>query len=63
MFSDYINFRDPSIPFTMEREIDKKISFPDRLSDKSTVIHLSLPVYITRRRLLVFLLIILVSPF
>ena len=47
MFFDYNNARQPSIRFTMEREIGKKLSFLILTS-----------VYIARRRLLVFLLII-----
>ena len=35
MFSDYINARHPSIRFTMEREIDKKLPFLDILLDNS----------------------------
>ena len=48
---DYINARHQSICFTMEREIDNKLS----------INHPSLLVYITRRCLLVLLLIILTS--
>ena len=35
MFFDYINARHPSIRFTMEREIDKKLPFLDILLDNS----------------------------
>ena len=35
MFFDYINARHPSIRFTMEREIDKKLPFSDILLDNS----------------------------
>ena len=35
MFFDYINTRHPSICFTMEREIDKKLPFLDILLDNS----------------------------
>ena len=35
MFFDYINARHPSIRFTMEREIDKKLLFLDILLDNS----------------------------
>jgi len=35
LFFDYINARHPRIRFTMEREIDRKLSFFDILSDNS----------------------------
>ena len=35
MFFDYINARHPSIRFTMEREVDKKLPFLDILLDNS----------------------------
>jgi len=35
MLFDYINARHPSIRFTMEREIDRKLSFLDILLDNS----------------------------
>ena len=35
LFFDYINERHPNIRFTMEKEMDKKISFLDVLIDNS----------------------------
>jgi len=35
MFFDYINARHPSIRFTMEREVDKKLPFLDILLENS----------------------------
>ena len=35
LFFDYINDRHPNIRFTMEKEMDKKISFLDVLIDNS----------------------------
>ena len=51
-------YRYPTIRFSMEREIDTKLSFLDILLDNS---HPSLLVYIARSRLLVFLLLIIIK--
>ena len=53
MFFDYINARHPSIRFTMEREIDKKLPFLDILLDNS---HPSIVTSVYRKKTLTGLL-------
>ena len=61
MFLNYINARQPSIRFTIEREIEKKLSFLDVLLDNS---HPSIAISVYRKKTFtgLLLLIILASP-
>ena len=55
MFFDYINARHPSICFTMEREMDKKLPFLGILLDNSH------PSLLYRKKAFIGLLILIIS--